>query len=162
MSEEALLEEMEHYSDLFVNEVIRVGRRSQFPEPNSINVGLTVLCAEDDNNTVRLTATARFGTEDDEIHDVHAVLFKAIDQGKEAIAQLYPPDDGGGMFAMFSAPPGEIAEDKKELAVKCIVEFIDRLKEKDIRVRTMTCGRGLSWLDKNSDLYDRGVMCMPG
>jgi hypothetical protein len=54
------------------------------------------------------------------------------------------------MFAMLSAPPGEISEDKKELAVKCIVDFIDKLKEEDICVRTITCGRGITWLDKKS------------
>jgi len=54
MSDEALVKEMEHYSDLFIEEVVRVGCRSRFPQENSINMGLTVICAEDDNNTVRM------------------------------------------------------------------------------------------------------------
>lgn len=159
MNDEELVKEMENYSKLFIEEVVRVGHRSRFPEPNSINMGLTVVCVEDDDNIVRLTATARFGTEEKMINDVHAVLFKTIDQGKEAIAQLYPPDHG---FSMFGAPPGEIADDKKELAAKYIVEFVDQLKERDLRVRTITCGRGLPWLKDNKELYDRGIMCMEG
>ena len=63
---------------------------------------------------------------------------------------------------MFGAPPGEIADDKKELAAKYIVEFVDQLKERDLRVRTITCGRGLPWLKDNKELYDRGIMCMEG
>ena len=139
-----------------------MGRRSRFPQANSINMGLTVICAEDDNNTVRLTATARFGTDDEMTEDVHAVLFKTIVQGEEAIAKLYPPDDRMMMFPMFNPPPGEIADDKKEIAVKYIVEFIDKLKARDIRVMSMTCGRGLPCLVDNSELRDRGIICMPG
>mmetsp|Transcript_7061 Transcript_7061/g.14615 ORF Transcript_7061/g.14615 Transcript_7061/m.14615 type:complete len:135 (-) Transcript_7061:242-646(-) len=134
MSDEALVKEMEHYSDLFIEEV-RVGHRSTFPgesNENSINVGLTVLCVEDDHNTIRLTATARFGTDDVLINDVHAVLFKTIDHGEEAIAKLYPPDNR--LLTICSAPPGEIADDKKKLAAKYIIEFVDKLKERDIQL----------------------------
>ncbi len=162
MNDEEFVKEMENYSDLFIDEVVRVGSRSRFPDPDSINMGLTVLCVEDDDNIVRLTATARFGTAEDDFVtiDVHAVLFKTIDQGKEAIANLYPPDH---IFPFpLRAPPGEIAEEKKELAAKYIVEFIDKLKESKIRVRSMACGRGLPWLVKNKELRDRGIMCMEG
>ena len=138
-----------------------MGRRSQFPEPNGVNMGLTVLCAEDDNNTVSLTATARFGTDDESIRDVHAILFKTIDQGEEDIAHLYPPDDDNRMFTMFRAPPGEIADDKKDLAATLIVEFVDKLKERDIRVRTMTCEEVSLGLMKILS-FVTGVMCMPG
>eukprot|EP00984_Skeletonema_dohrnii_P028398 scaffold18382_cov155-Skeletonema_dohrnii-CCMP3373.AAC.2 len=150
MSDEELVKEMEHYSDLFIEEVVRVGHRSTFPgesNENSINV-------------VRLTATARFGTDDVLINDVHAVLFKTIDHGEEAIAKLYPPDNR--LLTICSAPPGKIADDKKELVAKYIFEFIDKLKERDIRVMTMTCGRGLPWLVDNSELRDRHIMCMQG
>ena len=160
MNDEEFVKEMEHFSDLWIDEVVRVGKRSKhFPEPNCINIGLTVVCVEDDNDTVRLTAMARFGTEEEMIHDVHAVLFKTIDQGKEAIAQLYPPDHG---FSMFGAPPGEISDDKKEVASKYIVEFVDKLKEREIRVGSICCGRGLPWLVNNKELRDRGVVCMEG
>jgi hypothetical protein len=77
MNDEEFVKEMENYSDLFIDEVARVGRRSTFPDPDSINIGLSVLC-------VRLTVTARFGTTGDDFvtEDVHAVLFKTtIDQG---------------------------------------------------------------------------------
>ena len=89
-----------------------------------------------------------------------SVLFKTIDQGKEAIANLYPPDHL--LPFPLRAPPGEIADEKKELVAKYIVEFIDKLKESQIRVRAMTCGRGLPWLVKNKELRDRGIMCMEG
>lgn len=160
MNDEEFVKEMENYSDLFIDEVVRVGRRSMFPDPDSINIGLSVLCVEDDDNIVRLTVTARFGTTDDFVtEDVHAVLFKTIDQGKEAIANLYPPE----LFPFpLRAPPGEIADKKKELVAKYIVEFIDKLKESKIRVTAMTCGRGLPWLVKNKEIRDRGIMCMEG
>lgn len=91
MNDEEFVKEMENYSDLFIDEVVRVGYRI-FSESDDIDMGLTVLCVEDDDNIVRLTATARFGTEEKMINDVHAVLFQTIDQGKEAIAKLYPPN----------------------------------------------------------------------
>ena len=111
---------------------------------------------------VRLTVTARFGTTgyDFVTEDVHAVLFKTIDQGKEAIANLYPPDH---LFPFpLRAPPGEIADEKKELVAKYMVEFIDKLKESKIRVTAMTCGRGLPWLVDNKEIKLRGIMCMEG
>ena len=50
MNDEEFVKEMENYSDLFIDEVVRVGRRSMFPDPDSINIGLSVLCVEDDDN----------------------------------------------------------------------------------------------------------------
>jgi hypothetical protein len=151
MNDEEFVTEMENYSDLFIDEVVRVGRRSTFPDPDSINIGLSV------------TVTARFGTTGDDFvtEDVHAVLFKTIDQGKEAIANyLYPPDH---LFPFpLRAPPGEIADEKKELVAKYMVEFIDKLKESKIRVTAMTCGRGLPWLVDNKEIKLRGIMCMEG
>ena len=49
MNDEEFVTEME-YSDLFIDEVVRVGRRCTFPDPDSINIGLSVLCVEDDDN----------------------------------------------------------------------------------------------------------------
>lgn len=165
MNDEELVKEMEHYSDLWIEEVVRAEKRNgHFPEPNCINMGLVVVCVEDDDDIVRLTATASFSGEDWKVHVVDAVLFKTIDQGKEAIAQLYPPEprtEHG--FVMFgAAPPGEIADDKKELVAKYIIEFVDKLKERKIRVGNITCGRGLPWLVDDKELRQRGIMLMEG
>ena len=157
MNDEELVKEMEHYSDLWIEEVVRAGERN-------IDMGLVVVCVEDDDDIVRLTATARFIDEDWKINNVDAVLFKTIDQGKEATAQLYPPEPRTehGFLMFGAAPPGEIADDKKELVAQYIIEFVDKLKEREIRVVNITCGRGLPWLVDDKELRHPGVMLKEG
>ena len=127
LDEELLLNEMELYSDLFIEEAARIGVDS---------MSLVVLCAEDKNDITRLTVSARFLDGTFQIHEICGVLFKTIDIGRDKLDLIYPRDGGHG----------SIADDKKSLVVAHLEQFIDKLKVKGIQVVMMTCGRGLTWL----------------
>jgi hypothetical protein len=132
---EMLQTEMDMYSRMFLEEADK-----SLPKISK-NMSLIVLCAEDAGKIVRLTASARFMDESFTIHNVDGVLFKTIDQGDNAIAEIYPRDGGHG----------SISDSKKALVVTYIKEFVDKLQDRGIRVIAMTCGRGLTWLAEDSD-----------
>lgn len=127
LDEELLLNEMELYSDLFIEESARIGVDS---------MSLVVLCAEDKNDITRLTVSARFLDGTFQIHEICGVLFKTIDIGRDKLDLIYPRDGGHG----------SIADDKKSLVVAHLEQFIDKVKVNGIQVVMMTCGRGLTWL----------------
>jgi hypothetical protein len=133
--EEMLQMEMDVYSRLFLEEV------DKSLLEGSKDMSLVVLCAEDAGKIVRLTARARFIDETFAIHNVDGVLFKTIDQGDNAIAEIYPVDGGHG----------SISDSKKALVVSYIEELVDNLHDRGISVKAMTCGRGLTWLAEDSD-----------
>jgi|AntRauTorckE5430_2_1112549.scaffolds.fasta_scaffold04377_3 hypothetical protein len=129
LDEPKLLHEMERYSDLFIKEIVRAG---------VTDMSLVVLCAEDGNDITRLTASARLVDKAFDIIDVHDVLFKTIDTGRDKIKLIYPRDGSHG----------SIADDKKELVVSHLTQFIEKLKINGVEVIMMTCGRGLTWLSR--------------
>lgn len=145
MDQEKLVSEMEIYGNLFMDEVTRA-----LSSDEHAAMSLVVLCAEDDCDTVRLTASARFLDAEFNIVNVHGVIFKTIDHGRDAIDRIYPPDGSHG----------SIADDKKALAVSYIENFVDRLKDKGIRVTMMTCGRGLTWLSRNTAEVGEKLQCI--
>ncbi|EJK44846.1 hypothetical protein THAOC_36581 [Thalassiosira oceanica] len=145
LDEELLLNEMETYSDLFVEEVARA-----LGDENG-DLSLIALCAEDAGKIVRLTVSARFVDAEWKIHEICGVLFKTIDRGDDKLAQIYPADGSHG----------SIDDSKKGLVVSHMEGFVDRLGEKGIRVVMMTCGRGLTWLAGESDVIGDKLMNIP-
>lgn len=141
----ALEDEMERYGRLFVEELSRV----LTSPPRSIS--LTVLCVEDADDTTRLIATARLMSGWDPI-DVHNVIYRKVDAGREALRRIYPRDGGFG----------SVAEGKKEEVIEHIGRFVDMLAAENISVIWMTCGRGLPWLaedERAGERFGRNVGC---
>ena len=155
--------EMELYSQMFVKELAgwfdAGGNESKYGFRQRI-IRLLVCCVEDMDNIVRLIGTAQFHIPSHDYgfgengafdegntvnYDFHHAIYRKIDQGQAAVNKIYPRDGGFG----------SVAENKKELVIECIGEFMDKLKSEDISVTFLTCGRGVAWLQDDERLKKR-------
>jgi hypothetical protein len=141
--DDMVVQEMKLYSNLFIDEAAR---------NNLDDMSLTVLCIKDqvvnEEGAIRLLSTARFISSDFTLHNVEAVIYEKVDNyNRNSIKNLYPQD---GSF-------GSISEDAKEKSISHIINFIERIhdKVKGIRIRSMTCGRGLSWISNNDEVQTK-------
>jgi hypothetical protein len=141
--DDMVVQEMKLYSNLFIDEAAR---------NNVDDMGLTVLCIKDEmvneEGAIRLLATARFISSDFTLHNVEAIIYEKVDNYcRDSINNLYPQD---GSF-------GSISEVAKEKSISHIINFIERIHEKvkGIRIRSMTCGRGLSWISNKNEVQTK-------
>ena len=89
--------EMTGYSNKLIDNIkkIQVVEKEQ-KRIKEENVWLTIMCAEDydaGNAVVRLITTVANYDAGYIGHYVHNIIFKKVDTGKDAIAQIYPADE---------------------------------------------------------------------
>ena len=134
-----LASEMNLYSNLFLNALSKAKVQ---------DISLIVLCTEDSmfgDQTVRLIGTARFIT-DLKVCEIHNVIHKQVDKGEDAVASLYPSSrTSNDIFGSV------LSKEAKEKAISYLVDFIKRLHKKYITVKSVTCGRGLAFLESDKD-----------
>jgi len=145
--------EMKRYSNELIDNIkkIQVVEKEQ-KRIKEENLWLIILCAEDydaGNPVVRLIATADYNAGYTN-HHVHNIMFKKVDTGRDAIAQIYPAD--GSM--------GEISDDKKEVVVTEIEDLVGRIKNNRMNVVEIQFGRGLTWLSSDEEAHRfEGISC---
>jgi len=70
------------------------------------------------------------------MYEIHDVIHQQVDKGEDAVTNIL-----GSV----------LSKEAKEKATSCIVDFIKRLHKKNIQVKSMTCGRGLAFLENDKD-----------
>jgi hypothetical protein len=101
-----------------------------------------------EEGAIRLLSTARFISSDFTLHNVEAVIYEKVDNYcRDSDNNLEPQD---GSF-------GSISDDAKKKSMSHIIIFIERIHEKvkGIRIRSMTCERGLTWINNNDEVQTK-------
>lgn len=122
--------EMNLYSNLFLNALSKA--RVQ-------GITLLVICVEDSmfgDQTIRLIGTAQFFSPGSKIHEIDNVIHQQVDKGEDAVKNIL-----GSV----------LSKEAKEKVISYIVDFINRLHKKNIRLKSMARGRGLEFLKDDKD-----------